>query len=521
MDEMEKRFRLREEREKQRNDTIKKVQDTITKWKELKTLDKAIFVRTIPGEISFLPSEEQNIMVEELFRAGIFKKKELKKLVADRVNLMESIYGSSEDKEAAKKKKVGTKTLVPGLIHLVKRNGITAYLLHNEDSLYIENTIKIGDYEYQPKQNLPFYHLEEDILEESQEVDYSHLLKNVVEFIKSYLELPEEAGYLILALWVFHTYLIEKVNVSPIMYFFGLMETGKSRAGEVLQELAYKCERMTSPTEATLFRGAEHFRTTLVIDEVKLWGKGGNQEVARLIKSRYKRGLKVSRINLNLKGENQIEYFDVFAPLVIATTEAIPNIIESRCIRFIMQKNANPKVEKTIDTELAKDIRNKLTIFRAKYIDIGLKEVDDISRRRLNEILKPLYQILMEIEPKREDEFKSTVKGLEESKKSEEGFTDTAEIVKELDKLFNEENRTFIHATELTERLNKSKSSEDEKTNITSVGWKMRPLGFNKEIRGGKVGYIINTDTLSKLTERFNVPQSDNETDDEPDLFSS
>ncbi|GAI31462.1 unnamed protein product, partial [marine sediment metagenome] len=55
----------------------------------------------------------------------------------------------------------------------------------------------------------------------------------------------------------------------------------------------------------------------------------------------YKRGLKVSRINLNKTGEDQIEYYDTFTSLVICTTESIPDIIESRCILFTMQKNSN------------------------------------------------------------------------------------------------------------------------------------------------------------------------------------
>ncbi|GAI36027.1 unnamed protein product, partial [marine sediment metagenome] len=261
-------------------------------------------------------------------------------------------------------------------------------------------------------QDLPICYIKPDILEESRELDYSHLLKDVIRFIKSYLELPEESGYLILALWVFHTYLIEKFNVTPIIYSYGLMETGKTRTCEVMRELAYKCETMTSPTEATLFRSAEYFKNTLVIDEVRLWGKDGNEEVARLIKSRYKRGLKVSRINMgkDKKGEDQVEYFDVFSPLMISTTESIPDIIESRCIRFTMQKNVNPNVERDIDKDLAGDLRNKLTIFRANYMDKELKEVEDISRRRLNEILKPLYQIIMEIDPDRKDDFKLIVK---------------------------------------------------------------------------------------------------------------
>jgi len=209
-------------------------------------------------------------------------------------------------------------------------------------------------------------------------------------------------------------------------------------------------------------------------------------------------------MNKDKKGEDQVEYFDVFSPLLISTTESIPDIIESRCIRFTMQKNANPKVEGDIDKELAGDLRNKLTIFRANFIDSELKEVEDVSRRRLNEILKPLYQVLMEIDPDRKDDFKLIVKELEESRKSEEGYSDNALIVNEIVKFYNEEGKIFITNAELTKRVNEDKS-KDEEFSISKVGWIIRPFGFSKDRRSGKVGYKINIEVLKHLVERYNT----------------
>ncbi|GAI58125.1 unnamed protein product, partial [marine sediment metagenome] len=235
--------------------------------------------------------------------------------------------------------------------------------------------------------------------------DYQELLDEVEQFIKTYVELPSEGDYLYLALWVFHTYLIEKFGVTPLLYFYGVQVTGKTRAGEVLSKIGFKVERLTAPTEATLFRSASYFKNALVIDEIKLWGRDANENVANLIKSRYKRGLKVSRINLENKGEEQVEYFDVFAPMVICTTEPLNEIIESRCLRFIMRANVNPDVEKSFNETWGQDLRNKLTMFRACYLKPEFEEIKRVARRRLNEILTPLYQVLMLIAPGREDEF--------------------------------------------------------------------------------------------------------------------
>ncbi|GAI80519.1 unnamed protein product, partial [marine sediment metagenome] len=253
-----------------------------------------------------------------------------------------------KDEETRKGKpetKKEIKTLVPGLIHLIKDDGVVKYLLKDENSLKIVEEYKTDKGVWTPKQDLPIEHISKEILSLPMKLDYKELLDEVISFIRSYVELPSESDYLYLGLWVLHTYLIEKFDVTPLLYFFGVHVTGKTRAGEILAKISFKCQRSTAPTEATLFRGASYFKNALVIDEIKLWGSDANQDVANLIKSRYKRGLKVERINLNKTGEDQVEYFDVFAPMIICTTEELTEIIESRCLLFSMQPNVNPSVE--------------------------------------------------------------------------------------------------------------------------------------------------------------------------------
>ena len=397
------------------------------------------------------------------------------------------------------------RTLIPNLIHLVREEGIVKYLLKKEDKLHIKEKFISDGVAYRPKQDLPIKIPGPDILEESMGIDHNALLDEVIRLIKSYLEMPLECNYLVLALWIFHTYLIEKFNATPILYFYGVKETGKSRAGEILGELAFRCERLTSPTEATLFRGADYFRTSLVIDEIKLWGPKGNQDVARLIKSRYKRGLKVPRVNLNKKGEDQIEYFDVFAPLVICTTESVPDTIESRCITFLMQKNVAVAVEKLIDEEWANKLRNRLTIFRARYLDEDLPKSEQVARRRLNEIVMPLYQILMLTAPEREGEFKETVRQMEKAKEEEEGLSLEAEIVEQIANYQKENGDVPFLTNEIVERLNETRH-EKERLSSMLVSTRIRRLGFEKtRLANGKRGFRASSELLARLALQFGI----------------
>lgn len=398
-----------------------------------------------------------------------------------------------------------TKTIVPNLIHLVGDQGRTKYLFCENRQLLIEDYFFTEDKRYSPKQNLPIKILNPNILKRSFNLDIARLATEIDAFIKSYLEMPLDSDYLVLSMWVFHTYLIEKFNTTPILYFYGVKETGKSRAGEVLSELAFRAQRLTSLTEATLFRSVELFKPTLIIDEIKLLGKGGNQGLADLIKTTYKRGLKVSRINLNKSGEDQIEYYDTFTPLVICTTESIPDIIESRCILFTMQKNSNPQIEKMIDKKWANDLRERLTIFRANYMAQELPEAQHIARGRLNEIMFPLYQSLLLVGPERKNEFIDIVRRIQKSKENEDGMSLEAEIVKAIDDEYQEtQNKQFLTQV-ISKRLNEFRS-ENEEISDRAVSNRIKRLGFDKiRIKNGRMGFRINDERLGSLKSKYKI----------------
>jgi hypothetical protein len=338
------------------------------------------------------------------------------------------------------------------------------------------------------------------------EKDYGKLLLSVEDFIKRYLEMPHNEDFLILALWVFHTYVMDQFDTTPIMYFYGVAETGKTRAGEILQQLGFFCERMTAPTESTLFRAAQYFKTALVIDEIKLWGPDGNKEVATLIKSRYKRGMKVSRINMNKSGEEQLEYFDVFAPLVICSTESLPPIIESRCFTFVMNQNIYPDVERKIDTDMALELRKRLTWFRFEYMDKPLPIVESVSRRRLNEIAMPLYTILMAIAPERQKDFENFIEICERQKRDEETMSLEADIVKNIVALYKHDGDDRFRTTDIVSQINNGKL-EKECYSDRMVGVCIRRLGFEKckLDRGSTRGYRFNVNLIKRLCKKYEI----------------
>jgi len=214
-------------------------------------------LRGIAGKIKWmeLPGlEEKEDISDWLEKEKGNTKEKLLQLIKGAPDFTLKKYDERTGKPINLRLKDRIKTIVPNLIHLVGEQGRTKYLFCKNGQLLIEDYFIKDDKRYSPKQNLPIKILNPNILKRSFNLDIARLATEIDAFIRSYLEMPLDSDYLVLAMWVFHTYLIEKFNTTPILYFYGVKETGKSRAGEVLSELAFRAQRLTSLTEATLFR---------------------------------------------------------------------------------------------------------------------------------------------------------------------------------------------------------------------------------------------------------------------------
>jgi len=414
-------------------------------------------------------------------------------------------------KKGRKKKEPELKTFPPGLIHLINNDGVKKYLFKNEDNKLALSEIWTdgAGIEYKPRQDLPIGYASMEVLTLDQDIIWANLLKDIERYIKNYLELPDEIYYLIFGLWIMHSYLMEKLDVTPYLYFVGLRGTGKSRAGKITCKLAYKCFPSVLPSPAVIFRSADYFQNALVIDEAKFWGSDMDMDLARIIMSRYQRGMTVPRVNRDKKGERQIELHNVFGPLVICTTSNIPDAIEDRCIKIQMKRNVFPAV--TGDFDLAEEQRliNLLTLFRARYLNEEFPKHKNIAQWRLGEILTPLYKILLLVDKSRIEEFEKFIEEEETSRATDEATSDNAIIISILIDFYND-GRDIVATKDIAKKYNQDIENLNLQINPRSMGWRMRPFNFRKKViaeKGeiNKAGWIIDRETLTRLAERFSV----------------
>jgi hypothetical protein len=175
--------------------------------------------------------------------------------------------------------------------------------------------------------------------------DPAALLGEIETLLQRYVVL-RPAQYTAVALWVMHTHAFEAAEVTPYLQVFSPEKgSGKTRLLEVLELLVAKPWRVTTPSEAVIFRMIEETTPTLLLDEYDTIfdGKGGNREGLRgILNSGYRLGAKVPRCESKPNSsEQKIVNFRVFCPKVLAGLRDLPDTVADRSIPILMRKRGN------------------------------------------------------------------------------------------------------------------------------------------------------------------------------------
>jgi len=408
-----------------------------------------------------------------------------------------------------------TKNIVPGLVTWIYDSSDLKikYLLKFNGLMEIKETVKMGNKSFAPKQDTNEFLIlpDENIVFKDCQYDAAKLLLDIEAFIKKHVELPEDKNYLIPALWVLHTYLvIEKQHTSPMIVFHGLKESGKSRAAEVLSHIAHRSYVCVSLTETNMWHVPKTFDATLLIEELKLFGKNPKEELEAVMKTRYKRGAKVARMDNEAKGNTQdrLKNYSTFGPTAIATTEKLGEFIDNRSIEFLMVKKSRKDIPETIDESAGAELRDRLIYFRYHWIDKELPEFVRPAIDRKGEKFNPLYQMLVMCNgtPEQIAEFTTFMNSTEAEKKSIESESKQAELLKIVLSLGDNKTSFEFKAMDVLEKSNTGKDKNDPHRNTKQwVLAQLRTMNF-KEAPGGTRLRIATEKNVLSLCERYDVP---------------
>jgi Protein of unknown function (DUF3631) len=172
---------------------------------------------------------------------------------------------------------------------------------------------------------------------------------NVLELVRFILEeyvdmKPHE--YIAAALWVLHTHVFERFVVSPRLAFTSPVNgCGKTTALAVIEQLAYRPERMDNATPAVIYHLIDQLHGTLLVDEADNLGLRQNGILRSVLNSGHRKGGNIRRV---IKGAPK--KFSTFAPMAIAAIGSLPMPLMRRAINVHLEKTASGGNIKRFDT---------------------------------------------------------------------------------------------------------------------------------------------------------------------------
>ena len=220
------------------------------------------------------------------------------------------------------------------------------------------------------------------------------LFQDVTKYLNRFCYItPGQA--LIVTCYVFLTYLQDRpeIHYLAIITLVGDPERGKSRLGKSIAFVSHRGVALNGIKEAHIIRLAEDFLATLFIDLRAAWKKVVAEKVDDLILGRYERGHQVMRVIAPDKGAfADSRFFRAYGATIIASNEALENVLETRCIPLTMENRPNDyEIPQEI---LGQELRERLVAWRARVLHEPLPAIEPIGLSgRFWDISQPILRI--------------------------------------------------------------------------------------------------------------------------------
>jgi hypothetical protein len=373
----------------------------------------------------------------------------------------------------------------PELIDLVEEAGEVRFLVRSDNGMASLRTDKRWEMDgkiYSPpaKALIPWrLPRAEQVIVAYGTDDPATLYADLAKYYRSLSELPTEAHYKLLAVFTFHTYILDfpEVTHSPELVFDAVAERGKSRTGKAITHVAMRGLRTETLREANIFRWSEDLGATIFFDVLNLWKKAEREKSEDILLNRFEKGAKAARVLYPEKGRfEDTRYFDIFGATIIATNESVHKILDTRCLTTSM-----PPAKKRYDTEptpeLGLPLRERLVAWRAHRLGQRLPEMQKAYADRFGDITLPLLKIVRLVAPKEEKALLDLCARMEKGRLNEKSRTLEGDILTALLNLEREVKNGKLPLKWLVGKLNEERS-EKETVTPRFVSPRLRSLGF-------------------------------------------
>jgi len=413
---------------------------------------------------------------------------------------------------------------VPGIVDVVDAGEKLQYLTTD---LELVDTVKLNGMTYvpPPKETCPYYFAQADevlrfIKEHTEDncVAEDLLYQDLFTYHTEISDLPQEDFYHLLVLWDIHTYLLEKLHFSPLLYLYAVKERGKSRTAKGALYVARRGVFTECVREADIIRWGNDHRAALGFDVKNFPKKIERANCDDLILARFEKGSVSSRTLWPEKGAfKDTKVFQLFGATIIATNRAVDDILESRSISIDM-KPSNKLFSNPVLPEDALELKNRLTAFRAAHYEKELVVADKPAHGRLGDIISPLYQIMLTFFPEKKDIFTQMLKKIEMQKKEDATDSLEAKLLETVIAMADQVQDAFLPIDLIASKFNEGKDNKFSIQNET-IGRILKGLGFTKRRgAGGKRGIYYDSELIKKLALQYGIDTSYDSSDSATDI---
>lgn len=342
------------------------------------------------------------------------------------------------------------------------------------------------------------------------------LYEELLEYHKSISDLPDQDYYDLLILWDFHTYLIEKIHFSPIIYLYAVKERGKSRTGKGCIYISRRGVWTETVREADIIRWGNDHKAALGFDVKDAPKKFERANCDDLILARFEKGSTSSRTLWPEKGAFQdTKTFNLFGPTIIATNRAVDDILESRSISVDM-KPTSRIFDKPVVPEDALEYKCKLAAWRIAHFKKELVDVKKPAVGRLGDIVSPLYSILLTFFPEKEKAFLRLLRKIELQKKDEATDSIEARFIETVAGMEMQVNGGFLAIAVVASKFNEGRNERLSLSGDT-IGKILKGLGFVKRRNAGARGIYYDPELIAKLKLQYGLDDTSDTHDSDPD----
>lgn len=316
-----------------------------------------------------------------------------------------------------------------------------------------------------------------------------------------------EEHHLIACLYVFQTYLQSHNDIDYMaeILFFNVPERGKSRTGKAMSHIAYRGIHTVNALPASIFRNSNDLQGTIFFDVMHLWSKVIKNNAEDIFLGRFEKGATVSRVLFPDKGAfRDTKIFNVFGPTIIATNQAISNILGTRCMEIQTPYMPGEYADYKATDRIVLELKARLTAWKAKVMDQPLPSVEKIKgiNGRLWDISKPLLSVCQLVCPERYSDLVNALLNQATRKNEDKKESVEGRIINIIYELSQNSDGNWIMTSAVLYELNEDLP---EKNKLTSqwLGRKLKSLGIKTETSTGRSRIAIEQLILNKLYDQY------------------